>query len=314
MINLQQLHYAHVLRKAGSFSKAAREEGLTQSAISQQVHKLEQSIGFMIFDRKTKPLTLTPDGTKFMDQAQGLLLEAKQLQDFSTTLDNGERGELSIGVIPTLSPYLVPLFINDLKDQYPHIKLTISELKTHEIIDGVRNRSIDAGILSTPIETALRLNVRKMFYEKFFLYLSSNHPLYSKKSIPLDAISGNDLWLLNEGNCFSDQINNMCELDNCRSYKSNLDYRSNSIDALRRIVEHKGGLTFLPELATLSVEESSLDLIKEIAGPVRAREISLVTAKGEPKLNLIHNVVDVILECLPKHIIDPSDKTIVSAD
>lgn len=313
MINLQQLHYAYTLRQTRSFSLAAKEEGLTQSAISQQILKLETSIGFTIFDRKSKPLSLTEDGEKFMDHAQGLLLEAKHLMDFSNTLDSGERGELNIGVIPTLSPYLVPLFINELHDRFPDIRLIITELKTDEIIAGLRNRSIDAGILSTPIDTSLRLKVRKMFYEKFFLYVSSEHPLYQKTSIPLSDISGDDLWLLSEGNCFSDQVNNMCELDNCRSFKSNLDYRSNSIHALRRIVEHKGGLTFLPELATLSVDESSEDLIKEITGTPRAREISLVTAKGEPKIDLINNVIDVVLDCLPKHILDASEKEIVSA-
>ncbi len=311
MINLQQLHYAYTLRQTHSFSEAAKTEGLTQSAISQQISKLESSVGFMIFDRKSKPLSLTVDGEKFMDQAQGLLLEAKQLMDFSTMLDSGTRGELTIGIIPTLSPYLVPLFINDLHERFPEIRLIITELKTDEIIDGLRNRYIDAGILSTPLQTSLRLQVRKMFYEKFYLYISDQHPLHHQSSIPLEEIKGSDLWLLSEGNCFSDQVNNMCELDNCRAFKSNLDYRSNSIDALRRIVEHKGGLTFLPELATLSVDESSEDLIKEIAGTPRAREISLVTAKGEPKIDMIHNVIDVVLDCLPKHILDDAEKEIV---
>lgn len=166
MLNLQQLHYAYTLRQTRSFSLAAKEEGLTQSAISQQISKLEASLGFTIFDRKSKPLALTPDGEQFMDQAQGLLLEAKQLLDFSKTLDSGERGELKIGIIPTLSPYLVPLFINELHESFPEIKLTITELKTNEIIEGLRNRSIDAGILSTPISTSLRLETRKMFYEQ----------------------------------------------------------------------------------------------------------------------------------------------------
>lgn len=313
-MNIQQLEYALLLSKAGSFSAAAKKARITQSAISQQVTKLEQEIGFVLFDRQSKPISLTPNGARFLEKAQLVLLEVHQLRDFAMQIEQEVKGSLTIGIIPTLSPYLTPLFINSLSDKYPDIKLTIKELVTKDIIRGIMERELNGGIISTPISTKLKLQYQPLFYEKFYILLSPEHRLYQEEKIDLSDIDINKVWLLNEGNCFSDQVNNMCQIDPQKKLETTLSYESNSIDALRRIVEHRGGVTFLPELATLNVPSDEEDMIKEIAGQSRAREISLVFVKGEPKLHLLDKLSETIKSSLPTSVLEKGEKVLVSTN
>lgn len=310
-MNLQQLEYALLLRKSGSFSKAAKKGGLTQSAVSQQITKLENELGFQIFDRQTKPIQPTEIGARFLERAQTLILEVRQLREFAFRLEEEAEGSLNIGIIPTLSPYLVPLFINNLQEKHPNIKLTVHEMMTKDIIRGLLDRDLHGGIISTPISTGLDFIFEPLFYEKFFLYASYKHPLFKSKNVNIEDINPDDLWLLNEGNCFSDQVNNMCSINQGHNQKQGLEYHSNSIDALRRIVEYKGGLTFLPELATLNVSESEEDMIKKLSGKPRAREISLVYTKGEPKKNLLDKMTEIIKTGLPHSVLKKEEKILV---
>ncbi|MGK0364830.1 MAG: LysR family hydrogen peroxide-inducible transcriptional activator [Saprospiraceae bacterium] len=313
-MNLQQIEYALLLQKHGSFSKAAKQGGLTQSAVSQQITKLENELGFQIFDRQTKPIKPTATGFRFLEKAQMVLLEVQQLKEFAIQLEEEAEGALTIGIIPTLSPYLVPFFINELNEKYPKIKLTIREMMTKDIVRGIIDRELNGGIISTPITTNMKFEFEPLFYEKFFLYASYKHPLFEKNKVDIADIKADDLWLLNEGNCFSDQVNNMCQIGARSDIKPDLDYRSNSIDALRRIVEYKGGLTFLPELATLNVSESEEDMIKKLEGKPRAREISLIYTKGETKKPLMQKMAAVIKESLPKSVLSKEDKIMVKTN
>lgn len=313
-MNLQQIEYALLLQKYGSFSKAAKQGGLTQSAVSQQITKLEGELGFLLFDRQTKPIIPTKTGFRFLEKAQMVLLEVQQLREFALQLEEESEGTLTVGIIPTLSPYLVPFFINELHQKYPKIKLTIREMMTKDIVRGILDRELNGGIISTPIHTNLNFEFEPLFYEKFFLYASYKHPLFEKKEVDISKIQADDLWLLNEGNCFSDQINNMCQLSNRSAAKPTLEYRSNSIDALRRIVEYKGGLTFLPELATLNVSESEEDMIKDLKGKPRAREISLIYTKGETKKPLLQKMSEVIKNSLPTSVLKKDEKILVKTN
>ena len=200
IMNIQQLEYALLLSKTGSFSAAAKKARITQSAISQQITKLEQEIGFVLFDRQSKPIRLTANGERFLEKAQFVLLEVHQLRDFAMQIEQEVKGSLTIGIIPTLSPYLTPLFINQLSEQYPDVKLTIKELVTKDIIRGIMERELNGGIISTPISTKLKLQYQSLFYEKFFVLLSPEHRLFREKEVDLSAIEIDQVWLLNEGN------------------------------------------------------------------------------------------------------------------
>lgn len=299
-MTLSQLEYALALSRYKSFNKAAEKLGISQPALSLQIKKLEQEINIQLFNRSSTPVSVTQDGNRFLARSQQILTDARQLVDFSRELKEGFDDTLKVGVIPTLSPFLVPLFANDLQRDFPQFYLDIYELTTEKTVEGVREGSLDVGIISTPFKSP-GINVIPLFYEKFYFYTSEADYLKEEK-IALEKVKYDELWLLNEGNCFRDQINDFCDLKEVRRNKRFI-YRSNSIDALIRIVDTRGGMTILPELSTLSLDENQEEYVKEIQGIPKAREISIITTKHYDKKRYIDKLEEYIKNSIPHHML-----------
>lgn len=202
-----------------------------------------------------------------------------------------------IGIIPTLAPFLVPLFAESLQSALPLLKLDITESLTEGVVKEVQAGRFDVGIISTPINV-YGINSIPLFYEKFFIY-SAEPGLSDKLVVNLQDIRYEKLWLLEEGNCFRDQINNFCDLNKIRKDKAFI-YRSNSIDALIRIVDTKGGMTILPELSTLSLSERQEEYLKSMDGAPKARELGLITTKSPGKGRFIEKLREYIVSNIPK--------------
>lgn len=303
-MTLKQLEYALALEKHGSYSRAAKSVGISQPAMSLQIQNLEAIVNVPLFDRTQKPIVPTYEGKLFLEKAQALLTEAAQLEDFAIELSEEFNGEVKIGVIPTLAPYLLPLFISEVNQKYPRLKVHIWEALTTEIIEGIKSGELNGGIISTPIQTSTKLSIHPLFYEKFLLFVSEQHPFYQQQEIDVKEIPLNDVWLLKEGNCFRDQVNNLCEIARAASLNSLFFYESNSIEALCRVVEYKGGITFLPELTTLHFEKEREHMIKEIKGKKSVREISLVHNPNEVRIKLLDKVAEVLLNNIPRNMLD----------
>ena len=311
-MNLRSLQSALILQRVGSFSLAAKEARLTQSAMSQQIGKLEDEIGFLLFDRTRKPIAVTAKGKGFLDRAQHLVLEAEQLWDYAKSTGDRISGEVRIGIIPTLAPYLCPLFIKDLRRTYPDINLHIEEAKTADIIQGMSDRHFNVGILATPIQTDLKLVITPLLYEQFFLFVSEGHSLANKPEVDLAEVDPNECWLLEEGNCFNDQLLQICRW-NVGSIGKGLEYHTDHIESLRRIVNLEGGTTFLPELATIDIPSEQEERIKPITGEKRYREISMCHVRNEPTTRMLEAIGELIKSNIPSqmlnaeggHIIDP---------
>ncbi|MCT4601909.1 MAG: hydrogen peroxide-inducible genes activator [Marinifilum sp.] len=311
-MTLKQLEYALALQKHGSYGRVAKHMGVSQPAVSLQIQALEEELGIKLFDRSKKQVEPTTNGILFLEKAQVLLTESKHLEDFAVNLSEDVQGELCLGIIPTLSPYLLPLFADELKQRYSKIKLTIKELITEEILQGVKDGSLHGGIISTPIQLKSNLEICPIFYEKFYLYVSDKHSLFEEQDIAIEKIDQNSIWMLKEGNCFMDQVTNICSLNGKKN--DELVYESNNIDALRRIVEYKGGITFVPELATLMIPADQEELLKDIKGSDKVREISLIQLKSEVRKNLLTSVVDTIKSCIPKQMLSKENKEVVKTN
>ncbi len=294
-MTFSQLQYALALQKYGSFKAASSKLSITQPALSLQISKLEKELGLSIFDRRKSPVSPTPEGYEFLVRAKEIVGQVDALQSFAEGVTEKVSGKIKIGIIPTLAPFLVPLFSEALQADYPGIALDISELITNDVVYGVHHGDLDAGIISTPIHKKGITNI-PLFYEKFMFYTSDSS---FKKSIKLSAVDYEKLWLLNEGNCFRDQINNFCNLSEVRKKKSFV-YRSNSIDALIRIVDTKGGYTILPELTTLTLSEKQEENLRPIADKPFAREIGLIIREQNNKQILFDELVKCICENIPK--------------
>ena len=233
---------------------------------------------------------------------------AKQLTNFANELQEDYSGSLEIGVIATLAPFLVPLFSHAIQKDYPNLQLIFKESTTEMVVNGVRSGEIDAGIISTPINV-YGINSIPLFYERFYLY-SSEGSNGSSNEIKLEDIDYDELWLLNEGNCFRDQINDFCDIKSYQK-RQKVHLPEYSIDALIRIVDTHGGMTILPELTTLSLNEYQEENLKMIYGRPKAREIGIVVTPNYDKVRYIKLLEEYIKNNIPSHMLTSSDYEIV---
>ena len=309
-MTLLQLSYVLELSQHDSFSLAARRLHISQPALSLQISKLEEELGMKLFKRSPNRVALTAEGELFAEKARELLKLADNLKDLPFELEKKPEGELRVGVISTLAPYWFTMFMDEFAKAYPNIRLTVRELKTEEIITQLKNGQLDAGFISTPV-SAPGMVFKPLFYEKFYLYVSEQHELYTSESIDLDKVDLKEMWYLQEGNCFQNQVDSVCVYAKEPGEYQNIVYLSNSIESLCRVVENSGGITFIPEMATLSVSPEKEQMIKEMAGTPPVREISLATTRTSKSDRLIGFLLEEALKVIPKRMLaKPVAKTL----
>lgn len=300
MPSLSQLEYIVAVEKFRHFGKAAAACHVTQPTLSMQVQKVEEEIGYQLFDRLKKPILPSAKGRRFIEQAKILLHEHKKLVDLSKRQGSELSGELKIGVIPTLAPYLVPLFIENFSKSYPKVELYIDEMKTNEILQGLKDDTIDAGLLATPLQEA-GVRERVLFYEPFSLYVSKNHPLSDRKRIKEDDLHGSEMWLLEDGHCLRNQVVRFCSLKSEEAVFPNIKFEGGNIDTLRNIIRKSSGYTLVPELfvTTLSEREKS-EHVREFEKPLPVREVSLVHRRDQWKSDILDALEKSVKQTLPK--------------
>jgi len=306
-----QLQYAVCLDKYKSYVIAADHLNVTQPALTMQIKNMEEELGVVLFDRSKKPIITTEIGRKIIDQAAATLREMSKIMDMVDEYKDELSGKLRIGIIPTISPYLVPFFIKSFNEKYPKIKIEIVEEITENIIRNLKDGEMDAGLIVTPIE-ATNVETTPIFYEKFMIYASEQHPIYKQKEITIENLQIQDLWLLNEGNCFRNQVINLCGLkDKPLGNTNNFTYVSSSIESLKCIVDSQRGFTIIPELATLNVPPQREDMLREFSGFEPVREISVVTNKLVIKERFVVKMVEEIKANIPRHMLKKSSQTII---
>ncbi|SHE75772.1 LysR family transcriptional regulator, hydrogen peroxide-inducible genes activator [Mariniphaga anaerophila] len=312
-MNFTQLEYLKALVHHGSFSLAAEKLKITQPALSLQIAKLEEKLDFKLLDRRKRPIQLTPEGETFYEKTIEILKLMNELKQVSFEMGEEVKGYLKVGIIPTLAPYLVSLFTDNLNADYPNLQLEVSEQKTEEIIRQIKMGTLDCGILSTPV-FAVGVKFERLFFEKFYAYVSEKHPQFKKRELNMTDIPEEDIWYLEEGNCFQNQVNSICQVNLQKAKSQSLIYRSNSIESLRRIVENKHGITFIPELATINIPSEQEELVKKLAGPTPVREISLVTTRNNPKERQISVVKNAIIQSVPKRMRQKPEGAIIDTN
>lgn len=292
-MNLQQLEYIVAIDTHRHFAKAAEACFVTQPTLSSMVKKLEAELGVVLFDRTKSPVVPTVIGTALIEQARAVLKETAVLKRLAEGTRELERGELRIGIIPTLAPYLLPLFLGRLLKEHPQLKVSIEELTTQNIIDRLTRERLDVGVMATPVNVpGLREDV--LFQERFFVYASEQERLSHKRYVLPTDIDPERLWLLEEGHCLRSQVMNLCELRRQGGAHGHLEYVSGSIDALLRMVDTQGGLTIVPELATLDMDRKRKARLRPFKAPVPVREIATVTYRHFMKDRLLQRLRAVI--------------------
>lgn len=309
-MNIQQLEYIIAVDKHRHFLKASESCFVTQATLSAMIKKLEDELKVILFDRSKQPVVPTDIGQKIIAQAKISLREIYLIQDIIKEDADEIRGELRIGIIPTLAPYLLPLFLKDFLINYPNISLTINEYNTHKIQDKLKDGLIDVAILAIPL-TNKTLIEEHLFYEEFFYY-SENESLADSKSyiIPKD-INLTTLLLLEEGHCFRNQMINLCELRTKDLNNLKIDYQSGSIETLKRMVDIQMGSTILPELALATLTKEQKMRVNKFEQPSPARQIGLVMHHHFIKKKLIEALKKTILNSIPKEMTSRNNIAII---
>ncbi len=298
-MTLVQLEYIVAVDDKRHFAKAAKKCFVTQPTLSMQIQKLEEQLEVQIFNRSKHPIEPTEIGERIIKQARVVLHEANRVNELISDVKGIIAGDLRIGIIPTLSPYLLPLFINSFIKEYPEIHIEVQELITDQIIDKIEKRQLDIGIFVTPVENEY-LQELPLFYEEFVAYVSKSSPLFEKMELEPKDINLDDVWVLNEGHCFRNQVLNICKPRKSKGEK--FRFECGSLEALKKIVDHHSGLTLLPELATLDMTNTELAKVRTFSKPVPVREVSLVVHKSFAKQGLTKALYDSIKSSIPDDI------------
>lgn len=309
-MTLVQLEYIIAVDTYRHFAIAASHCFVTQPSLSMQIQKLEEELGVKIFDRSKQPVLPTEVGFEVLVQARKIMNDCAQMTELIDTKKNILHGELRIGIIPTLAPYLLPLFVQTFTKKYPHIKLMVTEMTTDLLIGRLREGRIDVGLLVTPLNEK-GIKEETLFYEEMIAYVSSKNAAYKKTYMLAKDIDPNKLWLLEEGHCFRSQIVNLCELRKSGTEFGQFEYEAGSLETLRKMVEINDGITILPELATMDLSLKQQKSIRHFKHPAPVREVSLITHRDFVKRRLIEALKQSILESIPEKIMKNSKGMIV---
>ena len=308
-----QLEYIVALNVHRHFADAASKCFITQPTLSMQVQKLEEELGVKIFDRSKQPVLPTEPGMEIIEQAKKILAERDAMHEMINAKKDLIKGELKIGIIPTLAPYLLPLFIPAFTHKYQNVKLVVNELTTDIIISRLRDGRIDAGLLVTPLaEKGIKEDI--LFYEEMLAYVSKNNAAYKKTYVLPKDIDPEKLWLLQEGHCFRSQIVQLCELRKSSREGSHFEYEAGSFETLRRMVEINDGITILPELATFDMTAFQRNHLRYFKQPSPVREVSIVTHRDFVKRKLIELLKKEILAAVPEKLRNNKKKTIIPVE
>lgn len=296
-MTLTQLEYVVALDTHRHFMLASEKCFVTQPTLSMQIQKLEEELGVKIFDRTKQPVIPTEIGARIITQARVILREAAVVPQIIAEQKDTMAGEIRIGIIPTLTPYLLPSLFKNIREKYPKVNLVVREIITEDVVQELKNNKLDCGIVVTPLKD-LSIKEDVLFYEELFVYVSKKNALVDKKYVLPTDIDPSQLWLLEEGHCFRSQILNLCEL---RKH-SNLSfkYETGNIETLKRMVDKSDGLTILPELAVMEFSPAQMKLVKHLKEPSPVREVSLVTHRDHLKTRLIKILKEEILLLVPK--------------
>lgn len=298
MITLVQLEYIVALDTYRHFAKAAEHCNVTQPTLSMQIKKLEEDLQIRVFDRQKQPVVPTDHGLDFIEQARKVLAESGRLLELVEAFKGQLGGQLRLGIIPTLGPYLLPLFAGNFKKQYPTIQLFVEELVTEELAARLKNDQLDAGIFVTPYGDK-GIVEEPLFYEEMLVYAHEAHPLLKQESIRPTDMAMPDLWLLGDGHCFRSQVINLCALPPGSRQELPFQLEGGTLETLMRIIRREGGYTLIPELAATDATPWQSGNIKHFSGMKPLREVSLCYSRHFVKERLLRVLASEIKKAIP---------------
>lgn len=307
-MTLDQLKYAVEVMKTKQFSRAAENCHIAQPSLSVQIANLEIELGYKLFVRSRQGIEVTEAGYALLSQAQLVLDQANQLKAMAAEMKGEVKGHLRLGIIPSVSASLLPLFLKRFMDSYPDVELSVTEEPTQQLVQHIDNGILDCAILSTPQKCPPNLVEKLLFYEPFMVFASKNHPVLKHRYVSITELSSKEILLLDETHCLRDQVLQLCKSRGSQDY-SRLQIQSASLQTLVETIRKWNGYTLLPSLATslLTTQEMHRNL-RSFEKPYPARKISLVYHQIRNKKNLANALANLISDVLPDSVFAPSKK------
>lgn len=289
-MTITQLKYTLAVAEHGNFTTASDKCFVTQPTLSMQVQKLEEELGVVIFNRSTKPLQVTEIGKKVLFQAKKIVDESSRMNDVVSEEKGIIGGTLKVGIIPTVSSTLLPLFLNIFTKKHKNVELKIEEFNTETINQKLEDNTIDCAIAATPLNNN-RIIERPLYYEPFVAYVPEHHFLSGNKVLEVDDLSNGDILILKDGHCFRNQVLNLCSFEDLNKQ---YELKSGSFETLINLSNNGPWMTIIPYLHSNNLSAKNLENIIPFEEPSPAREISMIYSKSQLKLPVINALMTTI--------------------
>jgi LysR family hydrogen peroxide-inducible transcriptional activator len=273
-MEMHQLRYVVAVARTGNFSRAAEQCHVSQPSLSQQILKLEDELGERLFDRMKRVAKLTPHGEAFLRRAMQILHEVDAAKREAAEAKDSVRGVLTIGVLPTIAPYLLPEIMSRFTEKNPGVEIVVQEDTTARLLKYSLAYEIDLALVSQPIKEE-RLAVRYLFSEELLLALPGRHPLTRRSSINLRDIAGEKLIVMKEGHCLGDQVLDFCERPD---WQPQISFRSAQLETIQALVSAGLGLSLIPAMAARK-DSKKLPEYRSFHSPKPQRDIVVVWPK-----------------------------------
>jgi LysR family hydrogen peroxide-inducible transcriptional activator len=297
-MTITQYEYIVAVDTYKSFGEAAKKCFVTQPTLSMQIQKMEQDLDVIIFDRSKKPVTSTETGALIIEQARRILEAHYRVAELIKDLKEEISGELHIGVIPTIAPYLLPEVLEKFLKKYPQVKVFIREAMTSEIISSLKNNTLDCGIAAVPVDDN-SIKSDFLYYESFVAYVSRSSKSFKNRSTSLKDLADENILLLTEGHCMRNAVMNICSISGNKD-SFNLHYEAGSLETLKSMVEREQGVTLMPELALRKLTNAQLNRVRYFKAPEPVREIGLIQHRSHLKMKLINLFKIEVLGTIPE--------------
>lgn len=294
-MNLRDLKYLVAVADARHFGRAAAACHVSQPTLSAQIKKLEKYLGVELIERKPRGVELTEVGHELVERARRVIKDSDEIVHLARDLRDPLAGNLSVAFIPTVGPYLLPLFAKKARKQLPKLRLMLYEYQTAPLLERLRKGDIDMGICALPVAENW-VESRELYREDFVAAVPPQHELAHKSSVKVSDLSGESLLLLEDGHCLRDQALDVCSRIDVNE---NEDFRATSLETLRHMVAAGWGVTLLPKLAASGPFTTGQGLVvKPFAKPAPHRVIGAVWRKSSTRTKAIQALSSVIASCV----------------
>jgi len=299
-MTITQLNYIIAVDTYRHFGRAAEACFVTQPTLSMQIQKLEDQLGVILFDRSTQPISTTPLGEKIVDQARIVVAESEKIEQLAQVGTGDLRGDLRLGIIPTVATNLIYRFVDRFRFEMPDVHLVIEELQTDQILDAFKRNELDAAILATPLDHKGITEI-PLYYEPFMAFVPEGHRLAKDEFVLSSELQISDLLLLNEGHCFRNSVLNICGQQSAG--KRQIELESGNFETLIKLAQLGYGMTLLPYLTAIDLPKDLRASVKPIAEPTPSREISLIYSQNHVKSAVVDKLGPLIRKCVPERLL-----------